>query len=272
MNVYRCALSSHGLELETNAMKDQVIVITGASAGIGAALARTVAKAGSKPIICARREAELSAVAKDTEALAVVADVTKRADVQRVLDEAVKKHGHVDVWVNNAGRGITRPPSQLTDEDIDAMISVNVKSVLYGMQIAAAHFKTRGKGQIVNVSSMLGRVPFVPIRAAYSGAKHFMNALTANFRMELQGSGITVTLVSPGIVATDFGLNAMHGGFDSRGLPGAQDVQEVAEVIARAIETPRADVYTRPQQKDQVLAYYSADDMAAFEQQATARR
>ena len=82
--------------------------------------------------------------------------------MQRVADEAIKRHGRYDVWVNNAGRGISRPVSQLTDEDLDDMLKVNVKSALYGMQISAAYFKGAGKGQILNVSSMLGRVPAAP--------------------------------------------------------------------------------------------------------------
>lgn len=248
-------------------MNGEVVVITGASAGIGAALARTVAARGGKPVLCARRKAELDGVARETNALAVVADVTKRADVNALLDAAVRAHGHVDVWVNNVGRGITRLVTGLTDEDVDEMMRVNVKSALYGMQAAVAHFKTRGKGHVINVSSMLGRIAFVPVRSAYAASKHFLNALTANLRMELQGTGIHVTLVSPGLVATEFGLNALHGGADSRQLPAAQAPEEVAEIIARAIEAPAADVYTRPESFGQVAAYYSATDLASFEQQ-----
>src|SRR4051812_15557073 len=122
-------------------MNDPVIVITGASSGIGAALARLVAKKGARPVLAARRAKELQAVATETGGLAVIADVTKRQDVQRVLDAAVSKHGRVDVWVNNAGRGISRPVMELTDSDLDEMMAVNVKSALYGMQLAAAHFK-----------------------------------------------------------------------------------------------------------------------------------
>jgi NAD(P)-dependent dehydrogenase (short-subunit alcohol dehydrogenase family) len=196
-----------------------------------------------------------------------VADVTRRADVTRAFDETMRAFGHVDVWVNNAGRGISRPVSQLTDEDVDAMIQMNVKSVLYGMQAVLPHFKERGRGQIVNVSSMLGRVPFAPIRSAYAASKHAMNALTANLRMELraQWPNIHVTCVHPGVVATEFGLNSLHGGMDSRTLPGAQTADEVAEVIVGAIEKPRADVYTREGAQQMVVAYYSAEDMAEAE-------
>jgi len=251
-------------------MNGKVIVITGASAGIGAALAEVVHERKGTPVLVARREQELAAVAaKAGNATAIVADVTRRSEVRRALETALGKHGHVDVWVNNVGRGISRNPSELTDEDIDQMMTVNVKSALYGMQEVLPHFKARSSGQIINVSSMLGRVPFAVGRSAYSAAKHFLNALTANLRMELHAThpAIMVTLVSPGVVATEFGVNALHGGPDSRKIPNSQTPREVAEVIASAIETPRADVYTRSTFQQQVVAYYSAHDMGAFEAQ-----
>lgn len=114
------------------------------------------------------------------------------------------------------------------------------------MQEVLPHFKGRGDGHIVNVSSMLGRIPNAMIRSAYCGAKHFLNALTATFREEIQQThpGIQISLVSPGIVHTNFGLNAMHGGPDSRSLTGAQTAEEVAQVIAGVIDS-RAPTSTR---------------------------
>ena len=174
------------------------------------------------------------------------------------MRESIAQLGHVDVWVNNAGRGITRPVSQLTDDDVDEMMRVNVKSALYGMQEILPHFIERGTGQIVNVSSMLGRVPMASFRSAYNGAKHFLNAITANLREELRERhpGITVSLVSPGVVATEFGNNAAYGGPDSRALPMSQPVEEVAEVIARVIDTRATDVYTRAGMRQMVLDYF----------------
>lgn len=251
-------------------MQDKVIVITGASAGIGAALAGEVARRGARPVLAARRADALAGVAaRIAGAIAVVADVTRRADVERLMAEALARAGRVDVWVNNAGRGITRPVSELTDDDLDDMFRVNVKSAVYGMQAALPHFKVRGTGQLVNVSSMLGRVPYVPSRSAYSAAKHALNALTTNLRMELRDAypGIHVTTILPGVVATEFGLNARHGGVDSRALPGAQPVDEVARIIADAIASPRAEVYTRPEYHRMAAAYYAAEDLAALEGQ-----
>lgn len=250
-------------------MQEKVVVITGASSGIGAALAAQVAAAGALPVLVARRRDALAEVATKcgANALVVPADVTVRADVERARDEALARFGHIDVWVNNAGRGMSRLVSQLTDEDIDDMIRVNVKSVLYGMQTVLPHFQARGRGHIINVSSMLGRVPLTPIRAAYSASKHAMNALTANLRMEVVAKypEIHVSCVHPGVVATDFGLKAVHGGPDSRALPHAQTADEVAAVIVTVIATPKADVYTRPGAQQMVAGYFSAADMGEAE-------
>ena len=238
------------------------VVITGASSGIGAALAERLAAEGHLLVLVARREAALTAVATRCGAGThpVVADVSVRSEVGRVLEAALGHLGHIDVWINNVGQGISRVPSELTDEDIDEVVRVNVKSALYGIQAVLPHFKARGTGHVINISSMLGRIPFAVIRSAYCGAKHFLNALTATFRQEVQQThpDIQFSLVSPGVVRTDFGLNARHGGPDSRQLPGSQSAEEVAAVIAAVIDTRQPDVYTRPGSQQQVAAYFAA--------------
>jgi short-subunit dehydrogenase len=255
-------------------MMDKVIVITGASAGIGAALAIELSGRGATTVLVARREAELQAVAAQCGAAAhvevaagdgpvafvEVADVTRRSQVTRVVVDTIARHGRIDVWVNNAGQGIWRLPSELTDDDIDEMMRVNVKSVLYGCQAILPHFKARGAGQIVNVSSVLGRLPMALQRSAYSGAKHFLNAFTAMLRAEVHEThpDIAISLISPGIVRTEFGLNARHGGVDSRVLPESQSAEEVAVVIADAIESPKPDVYTRAGWQARVAGYYAS--------------
>jgi NADP-dependent 3-hydroxy acid dehydrogenase YdfG len=250
-------------------MKDKVVVITGASSGIGASVASLLAGRGAKLELVARREKELSDVTSrcGAGAHAILADVTHRADVKRVVTTAIGRHGHVDVWINNAGRGISRMPSELTDDDIDDMMRINVKSVLYGMQEILPHFKERKTGHVINVSSLLGRVPFALARAAYCGAKHFMNSLSASFRMEVHTHypNIQISVVSPGVVATEFGLHALHGGPDSRTMANAQSPEEVAEVIAQVITNRRADTYSRPEYQKMIAGYYAADDLDAVE-------
>lgn len=242
-------------------MKDKVVVVTGASGGIGAAVAELLASRGASVVLVARRKDALEQVAGrcGVNSLQVVADMTKREDVRRAVRESIAKFGHVDVWINNVGRGISRVPSELTDEDIDDTMRINVKSAIYGMQEILPHFMERGSGQVINVSSILGRIPFAVIRSAYNGAKHFLNAITENFRTEVQTTypGIQFTLVSPGVVRTEFGKNALHGGPDSRQLPNSQSAEEVAEVIVGAIESRLSDVYTRAGARDRVVEYYS---------------
>jgi NADP-dependent 3-hydroxy acid dehydrogenase YdfG len=242
--------------------KSQVVVITGASAGIGAALAREVARRGGSVVLAARRLAKLREVAGTLPApcAVVAADVTKRDDVARILDVALERFGGVDAWVNNAGRGISRIVADLTDDDVDAMFRDNVKSALYGMQAVLPHFKARRRGHVINVSSMLARTPYASFRSAYSAAKHALNSLTENLRMDLakEFPDVGVTCVMPGVVATDFGLNALGGGVDSRTLPGAQSAEDVAAIIADAIAAGRTgDVYTRPEALDRVIQYLS---------------
>jgi NADP-dependent 3-hydroxy acid dehydrogenase YdfG len=241
---------------------DKVVVITGASGGIGAATADLLAQQGMSLGLVARRAGALQEVTArcGSRALALVGDASSRADVRQAVDATLARFGRIDVWINNVGQGITRPPSQLTDEDVDEMMRINVKSALYGMQEVLPHFTARGDGQIINVSSLLGRIPLATIRSAYCGAKHFLNALTATFREEVQQThpGIQFSLVSPPVVRTDFGLNARHGGPDSRSFPGSQSAEEVAAVIAGVIASRAPDVYTMPGTHERIVGYYSA--------------
>ena len=251
-------------------MSSKVIVITGASSGIGAELARQLAAQGHRLALAARRETELAAVASQCgpETLTVVTDVRRREDVERLRDRAIERFGHVDVWINNAGRGIGRPVLDLTDEDVDEIIAVNVKSALYGMQAIVPHFKERGEGHLVNVSSFLARVPMATIRSIYSAAKAALNSLTANLRMDLRREypNIHVSVVMPGLVATEFAGNALGGTPAVAPPPGVmkpQSAAEVAAAIVNLIEHPVPEIYTNPTQAEVARRYY--DDVGAFE-------
>jgi short-subunit dehydrogenase len=227
----------------------KVVVVTGASAGIGAELAKQLAAKGAKVVLAARRKEELDAVAKGIgeQAFAVVTDVTKRSDVERLAKAAIERFGRIDVWVNNAGRGISRSVAELTDEDLDAMWTVNMKSVVYGIQAVLPHFKAKNAGQIINISSGLSRAPLAPVRAAYGAVKAAVNMLTASLRVELKKThpGVHVTLLLPGVVATEFGVNSMGVGIvDNRTLPGAQPVEEAVKALVDVIESPKPEAYT----------------------------
>jgi short-subunit dehydrogenase len=240
----------------------RVVVITGASGGIGAALADLLARKGMSVALVARRAPALRAVAQrcGVNAFAIVGDMTNREDVKRVVAQTIERFGHIDVWINNVGQGITRVPSQLTDDDIDSMMRANVKSAFYGMQEVLPYFKDRNAGHIINISSMLGRLTYAPFRSAYTAAKHFLNALTADFREEVRQThpGIQFSLVSPPVVRTDFGKNAVHGGPDSRTLPNSQSAEEAASVIAWVIESRAPDVYTVAGSAERIAQYYAS--------------
>jgi short-subunit dehydrogenase len=258
-----------------------VVVITGASGGIGAATARQLAREGKLLVLGARRDQQLRDVAAEAktlgaaDALAVKTDVTRRDEVDHLRDEAIKAYGRIDVWINNAGRGITRPVLDLTDEDVDAMILINLKSALYGMQAAIPHFIERGSGHLINLSSFLGRVPLATYRSAYSASKAALNSLTANARMDLRARhpGIHVSLVMPGVVTTDFASNASaDGGAPMRGSSGptqTQTPEEVADRIADLIRNPVAEIYTNPASAGIARQYYT--DVGEFEAKLATR-
>jgi NADP-dependent 3-hydroxy acid dehydrogenase YdfG len=245
------------------------IVITGASAGIGAAIARRLGRDGNRIALVARRADLLAEVAKDCgpNAFAVVADVTHRDDVERLRDETIRAFGGVDVWINNAGRGISRSVLDLTDADLDEMMLINVKSALYGMQAIVPHFIERCRGHLINISSFLGRVPIAAHRSAYNAAKAALNALTANLRADVASKGVDVSLVMPGLVSTDFARNvigtpsAVPPAWTPNAAMKPQTPEEVADAVAELIAHPRAEIYTNPASPGMARGYF--EELAA---------
>ncbi len=254
-----------------------MVVITGASTGIGAALAKQLGARGELLVLAARREELLRKVAAESgaRALTVVTDVTKKGDVERLRDEAIREFGHVDVWVNNAGRGINRHVEDLTEEDIRGIVDVVLMSVVYGMQAILPHFKERGEGHIVNVSSFLGRVPITSYRSIYNACKSAVNVLSANLRVDLRPRypKIRVSVVMPGIVDTPFheiagpGLPARAGGF--MGQTKIESAEEVAEKIVALLDNPVPELYTSPSSAGLAEAYFK--DVGAFEENLARR-
>jgi NADP-dependent 3-hydroxy acid dehydrogenase YdfG len=259
-------------KLEEKTMKSRVIVITGASGGIGAATARLLAGRGDKVVLAARRLVELKQVAGEcgNQALPVVTDVTQRSDIEHLRDKTLRVFGHVDVWINNAGRALTRQVLELTDEDFDLMMAINTKSALYGMQAIVPYFKEHGTGHLINISSALGRIPFASYRSAYSASEAALNSLAANLRMDLRATypNIHVSVVMPPIVSSDFARNALYetppplGGSRPDATP--QTPEQAAAAIVELIDHPRTEIYTNPDQSEMVARYFA--DVAAFEE------
>jgi NADP-dependent 3-hydroxy acid dehydrogenase YdfG len=186
-------------------IKDKVVVITGASSGLGEAAARHLARHGAKLVLGARRIDRLQALARELslgDEAVVRTDVTQHAQVKRLVDHAVQSHGRIDVIINNAG---VMPQSLLESgkvEEWDRMIDVNIKGVLYGIAAALPHMKAQKSGHIVNVSSVAGH-KVGPGSAVYAATKHAVRALSEGLRQEVKPYNIRTTVISPGAVETE---------------------------------------------------------------------
>lgn len=186
-------------------IEGKVIVITGASSGLGEGAARELAKRGATIVVGARRLDRLKALVHELgqpEKAAVKVDVTNRNDVETLVQTAIDLYGRVDVLLNNAG---IMPLSFLEKgfvEEWDAMIDVNIKGVLYGVNAVIPHFKQQKSGQIINVSSVSGHV-VAPGSAVYSGTKFAVRAISEGLRQELKPYNIRVLNVSPGATQSD---------------------------------------------------------------------
>jgi len=185
----------------------KVIVITGASSGMGAAAARHLADKGAAVVLGARRSDRIQALAAEIteaggKATAVVTDVTKREDVRRLVDTAVETYGRIDVLINNAGIMPLSPLERLKVDEWDQMIDVNLKGVLYGIAAALPHMIEQKSGHIINLSSVAGHKYFGG-SAVYSATKFGVRALSEGLRQEMAPYNIRVTVISPGAVKTE---------------------------------------------------------------------
>ncbi|RUX27917.1 SDR family oxidoreductase [Mesorhizobium sp. M7A.F.Ca.US.011.01.1.1] len=184
---------------------DKVVVITGASSGLGEAAARLLAREGAKLVLGARRLDRLQALAGELslgEDAILQTDVTDVSQVRRLVDHAVKTHGRVDVIINNAGLMPHSPLERGKVEDWDRMIDVNIKGVLYGIAAALPHMKTQKSGHIINVSSVAGH-KVGPGGAVYAATKHAVRVISEGLRQEVKPYNIRTTIISPGAVATE---------------------------------------------------------------------
>jgi len=226
----------------------KVIVITGASSGIGEATALLLAKCGAKVVLGARGEDRLQALAARIAAVGGEAayartDVKRRADVSELVKYACEQYGKLDVLVNNAGVGPISPLDDLRVEEWEEMIDVNIKGVLYGIAAALPAFRKQGFGHFINIASTAGHKT-VPNQAVYSATKFAVRAISEGLRQEA-GDKLRVTIISPGFVRTDFVDSVTNSELRSQ-LAVSRDrfampPDAIARAIAFAIEQP-ADV------------------------------
>jgi NADP-dependent 3-hydroxy acid dehydrogenase YdfG len=190
-----------------NNIAGKVVVITGASSGLGEASARLLSAEGATVVLGARRADRIQAlagelIAKGGKALALTTDVTDRGQVKQLVDAAVKNFGRIDVIVNNAGLLSQSPLDRLKIGEWDRMIDVNIKGVLYGIAAALPYMQDRKSGHIVNVSSVAGH-KVRPGGAVYAATKHAVRALSEGLRQEVKPYNIRTTVISPGAIATE---------------------------------------------------------------------
>jgi short-subunit dehydrogenase len=198
-------------------IREQVIVITGASSGIGLATARMAARKGARVVMAARSEDAMRRAAEEIaaqggEAFVVPTDVTSEEEVDRLAQTAIERYGRFDSWVNNAGVSIFGTTWDVSTEDMRRMFDVVYWSAVYGSRAAMRHYagRTRGAGAIVNVGSLFGdRAPV--LQSTYASAKHAMHGFTDAMRMELDATGApaSVTLVHPGRIDTPYNEHAL---------------------------------------------------------------
>ena len=248
--------------MRTPNIADKVVVITGASSGIGESTARLLAGSGAKVVLGARRTDRIDALVKDITAkggaaLGFQADVTKRSEVEGLVQGAIHEHGRIDVIVNDAGIMPIAPMAALKVEEWDRMIDVNIKGLLFGVAAVLPIMQKQKQGHIINMSSVGGFKVWAPGGTVYSATKFAVRAITEGLRMEHKADNIRCTIISPGAVATELPESSSEEGtrknlreFYKIAVPA----DSVARAIAYAIEQPAEvdvnEIVLRPIKQD----------------------
>lgn len=216
--------------------RGKVVIITGASSGIGAAAARAFAAAGADVALAARSVAALERLAAELpgKPLVVPTDVSVATEAHALIARVVAERGRIDILINNAGIGLAGPVATLAPADLEQALAINLLGPLYTIQAAVPHMRQRGRGQIINVSSVVGRQA-LPYLGGYAAAKAALDRLTEALRMELYGSGIKVTLFRPGTTRTGFRARRLGHGHERRRIaPRGVTPEAVALALLRA--------------------------------------
>lgn len=229
-------------------LHEQVIVITGASSGIGMATALEAAKKGAKVVLSARNREALAQIEQQIkneggEAMHVVADVGKKENIARLASEALRKYGRIDTWVNNAGVSIFGRLDEVSDEDHRRLFDTNFWGIVYGSLEAAKHLKQNG-GAIINLGSEVSDIT-IPLQGMYSASKHAVKGFTDAFRIELMEDEvpISVTLIKPAGIDTPYTKHAKNYTGKAVTLPPpVYEPEEVANAILHAAEKPYRDI------------------------------
>ncbi len=221
-------------------IKDKVVIVTGASMGIGLAAARLFAERGASVVLAARSKDALEKLqAEIPRSLAVTTDMTKPADIKHLIDAAKEKFGRIDVLINNAGQGLRSNVEAIKMDDYRSVMELNVFAVVEAMQAVIPIMRAQGGGMILNISSMVSK-NYYPGLAAYSSTKYALNSISLTARQELKPDHIVVSVFHPKMTATDFGKNSAGEKYESRAGRAAMTVdtpEDVAMHISEQIES-----------------------------------
>lgn len=219
-------------------LKDQVAVITGASSGIGAALARELNEAGMRLIVTARRAERLQELSSKLQnTILVTGDILEPGLPQQLIDEATRHFGRCDVVFNNAGVIEAGAIADIDIERVCQMVRVNVESAYRMAYVALKHFHIHGAGHLINVSSILG-TKVRPTAGAYAGTKFAIEALSEALRMEVAGTGIKVSCIEPGLVMTELHNNWTVHPKENLKMDDPLQPEDIARCIRFILEQP----------------------------------
>lgn len=230
-----------------NTIENKVIVITGASSGLGMASAKYLAAKGASVVLGARREDRLKEIVNDItstggKATYLTIDVKQKADVQALVDKAVSTYGKIDVIINNAGLMPIAPMSEVRTDEWDNMIDINIKGVLYGIAAALPIFLKQGSGHFINLGSVAGIKVFAPGGTVYSGTKYAVRAISDGLRQEV-GGALRVTTIEPGAIDSELK-------FSTKSETTAANIREFYKIALPADTISRAIAYAIEQPDD----------------------
>lgn len=242
------------------AWKDKVVVITGASSGIGRATALTLAKKGADLVLASRREEPLDELARECEALGVrclvvPTDVSDAAAVRALAAQAVHGFGRIDAWVNNAGVYLMGRIEETPDDAFRQVMETNFFGTVYGSRAALAQFRHQGRGTLINISSIYGSAPG-PYVSAYASSKFAVRGFSASIRQEFEGTGIHVCTILPASVDTPlWNHSANYTGWRVRPVEPIYSPERVARAIVRVLAKPRRELFIGPSHRALALLH-----------------
>lgn len=234
----------------TNNIEGKVVVITGASSGLGEATARFLSERGATVVLGARRGDRIRSLADELtgaggKALAMATDVTDCNQVKDLVDAAVQTYGRIDVMINNAGLMQQSPLERLKIDEWENMIDVNIKGVLYGIAAALPHMQGQKAGHVINVSSVAGH-KVTPAGTVYSATKHAVRAISEGLRQEVKPYNIRTTVISPGAVATELSSHIT----DTESAASIQKFYEGFAISADSFARAVAFAISQPEEVD----------------------